>query len=111
MDIAAETLDLAVPSLILQPIVENAIRHGIASRTTPGQIQIHAARSNGTLRLEVRNDGQLLHGTTAVPGKDRVGIANTRARLIQLYGNGHRFDMMNAVEGGVLVRIEIPAHN
>jgi len=110
MDIAAEALDLAVPSLILQPIVENAIRHGIASKTTPGQIQIQAVRSNGTLRLEVRNDGQLLHGANTVPRKDRVGIANTKARLIQLYGNGHRFDMMNASEGGVLVRIEIPAH-
>jgi hypothetical protein len=49
-------------------------------------------------------------GANAVPRKDGVGITNTKARLIQLYGNGHRFDMMNAAKGGVLVRIEIPAH-
>ncbi len=104
MDIAPETLDLPVPSLILQPLVENAIRYGVASQTGPGQIQIEASRNNGTLCLRVRNEG------VATLGKERIGIANTKARLIQLYGDRHRFDMMNAVEGGVLVSIEIPVY-
>jgi len=101
-DIQADTLDVPVPSLILQPIVENAIRHGIASRSEPGRIEISAARKNGTLRLQVRNEGP------SAAGKERVGITNTKARLRQLYGDRCRFQMLNAPEGGVMVSLEIP---
>lgn len=105
-DIDPGTLDCAVPSLILQPIVENAIRHGIASQLVSGQIEISAARQNGTLRLQVRNDGRGL----APGGEERVGIRNTKARLRRLYGDRSQFDMVNAPAGGVLVIIEIPVH-
>jgi LytS/YehU family sensor histidine kinase len=105
LEIDPGALDVPVPSLILQPIVENAIRHGIASRTGPGQIEIRAIRHEGTLRLHVRNDGQVLHLE-----KERVGISNTKARLQQLYGDRYRFDMINATEGGGLVSVEIPVH-
>src|SRR5262249_34847121 len=108
--IEPETMNLAVPSLILQPLVENAIRHGIASQSGGGNVEVEAVRNNGTLRLEVRNDGSRLTTVDGLPAKERVGIANTKARLFQLYGDGHRFDMMNSPEGGVRVRIEIPAH-
>ena len=57
MDVAQQTLDAKVPNLILQPIVENAIRHGIAPRSTPGLIEIEAKQRNGTLRIQVRDNG------------------------------------------------------
>ena len=105
MEVAPDTLAARVPNLILQPIVENAIRHGIASRSGQGQIELRAQQNNGTLQLEVRNDGVGL----ASP-KERIGITNTRARLRQLYGDRCHFDMVNADGGGVLVNVEIPVH-
>src|SRR5262245_56878666 len=77
IDVAPEALDIPVPNLILQPIVENALRHGIGSRIGPGNISISAACSANELRIEVRDDGQGLK----TPGHERVGVANTRARL------------------------------
>ena len=102
------TLDAQVPDLILQPIVENAIRHGVAPRASAGRIEIHAERLNGSLRLQVRDDGLgLPAGTDAANGRG-LGIANTRARLAQLYGADHSFEMQGAPGGGLCVRITIP---
>ena len=103
-----QTLDARVPDLILQPIVENAIRHGVAPRAAAGRIEIHAERLNGSLRLQVRDDGRgLPDGTNGTNGRG-VGIANTRARLAQLYGAEHDFEMRAAPGGGLCVEITIP---
>jgi sensor histidine kinase YesM len=100
-------LDALVPSLILQPLVENAVRHAIEPRSTPGRIAISARRSNGRITLEVADNGPgMMPGTPG--GCAGIGLANTRARLEQLYGAEHRFTLANRDEGGVLVRLEFP---
>jgi two-component system LytT family sensor kinase len=110
MNIAAETLEARVPNLILQPIVENAIRHGIVSRIAPGQIEISASLIVGALRLRVKDNGP---GLGSVDGgraivKEGLGLANTRARLGQMYGAAHKFEMTDAPEGGLQVTLTIP---
>ncbi|HLK66632.1 MAG TPA: histidine kinase [Bryobacteraceae bacterium] len=106
IEIAADpdTLDVAVPNLILQPIVENAIRHGISSKAAPGKVAIHASRHNGSLLLHVHDTGPGIHG---VPRYGR-GLAITRSRLDRLYGGASSFCLENSAGGGFDVRIEIP---
>jgi two-component system, LytTR family, sensor kinase len=102
-----ETMGARVPNLFLQPIVENAIRHGIARRTNEGVVAISARRASGQrLRVEVRDNGPGLAPTNGVA--NGVGLANTRSRLLRLYGDNHDFGMMNAAEGGLVVTLEIP---
>jgi sensor histidine kinase YesM len=109
--IDAQALDTQVPNLILQPIVENAIRHGIAPRSTPGRIDILAERKNGTLRIRIKDNGSGLSLNQSLErnGKEGVGLANTRARLEQLYGAAHRFELANDPRGGLIVTLEIPS--
>ena len=106
-----QALNTQVPNLILQPIVENAIRHGIAPRSTPGQIDILAERKNGTLRIRIKDNGSGLDLNRSFDSsfKEGVGLANTRARLEQLYGTAHRFELANDPRGGLVVTLEIPA--
>src|SRR5262250_417681 len=106
MNIAPETLDARAPYLILQPIVENAIRHGIAPRSTPGTVEIRADCKNHRLILEVRDDGPGI--STDRNLKDGVGISSTRARLERLYGAGYQFELHNAAEGGLVVTLAMP---
>jgi LytS/YehU family sensor histidine kinase len=109
LDIEPETLNAHVPNLILQPIVENSIKYAIVMRAAAGHIQIRAQCRNGTLRLQVQDDGPGLHlpprGNIASRG---VGLTNTEARLKQLYGNAHKFELLNVPEGGLLVTLELP---
>ena len=107
-DVEAGVADAEIPPLLLQPLVENAIQHGVAARSTPGTITISASRDNGTLQLAVRDDGpgMPLHGGR-LP-REGIGLANTRARLEQLYASGHRFEWSNGAEGGAELRIVIP---
>jgi two-component system, LytTR family, sensor kinase len=109
-NIAPETLDAMVPNLILQPIVENAIRHGIISRIAPGRIEIRASRTDRSLRLAVKDNGPGLSSQQDSSGRLRggLGLTNTRARLERLYGSAHNFDMSDAQEGGLEVSLEIP---
>jgi LytS/YehU family sensor histidine kinase len=113
MDIEPQTLLVAVPNLLLQPIVENAIRHGIAPRTSPGKIEIQAKKNNGILKVRVQDNGPGLSDDQrkTVPLKKGLGLSNTRERLQQLYGKGHRFELENAPEGGLVVTVEIPDQN
>jgi sensor histidine kinase YesM len=110
MDIEPQVLDARVPNLILQPIVENAIKHGIAPRAAPGRIHIRVRRARGLLEIEVEDNGRGLqfNGRAARRVKEGVGLSNTRARLDQLYGSSYRLDLANASEGGLRVTLEIP---
>ena len=106
-----QVLDCVVPNLILQPIVENAIRHGVSQRAARGHVEVRASRAGQSLRLEVRDNGRgLPEGAEAKrPNQGGgVGLANTRARLQQLYGADYSFDLANSPAGGVVVTMEIP---
>lgn len=105
-DIPEEASQAMIPNLILQPLVENAIKHGIENRSSEGKIEVKATRYNGSLRLEVRDNGQTSPGKRP-PGQG-VGLANTRARLNTLYGNHHRFSSGKDDKGGFMVSMEIP---
>jgi sensor histidine kinase YesM len=112
VDLEPATLEAQVPNLILQPIVENAIRHGIAPRSTPGLIEIDAKHVNRVLRIQIRDNGPGLpeHRTSVNLFEKGVGLANTETRLGQLYGTDHLFDLKNSPEGGLIVTLEIPFH-
>ena len=112
MDLGDKTLDAKVPNLILQPIVENAIRYGIAPRSTPGLLEIEAKQLNGKLRIQVRDNGPGLpeHRTSQNQFKKGLGLANTETRLTRLYGADHLFDLTNDPAGGLIVTLEIPFH-
>ena len=105
-DVGPETLDALVPDMILQPLVENSIRHGIAPLARGGRIDISARRSDRMLLLEVRDNGV---GAGPRPeANGGVGLANVRERLAHLYGGEHRFEMSEPPGGGTAVSIVIP---
>lgn len=110
LEIKPETLKASVPNLILQPLVENAIRHGIGKQRNAGLLAITAERQNGTLTMQVRDDGPGLPKDWLTSGESGlgIGIANTRARLRQLYGDAQTFDIRNAEGGGALAVLKIP---
>jgi LytS/YehU family sensor histidine kinase len=97
-----------VPSLILQPIVENAIRHGIAGRAEPGRVEVGARRAGDALLLEVRDDGAGLRPERSGPLGEGVGLANTRARLEQLYGRDGRLEIESPEGRGFRVLLRLP---
>ena len=104
---AGECLDREVPPLVLQPIIENAVRHGVSAISTASTIDVDIARENGSLRMTVRDDGPGPDAPTRNPGSG-TGITNTRSRLQQLYGDGARLDITAHPAGGTLVTIDIP---
>jgi sensor histidine kinase YesM len=110
MEIDPQSLDARVPNLILQPIVENAIKHGVAPRESGGHITIRAMRYAAVLYLQVRDDGPGLHPQRSVGELFDVGVglSNTKDRLQNLYGHDYRFELENAPHGGLIVTLEIP---
>jgi two-component system, LytTR family, sensor kinase len=106
LEVPAETLDALVPNLILQPLVENAIKHGIERRSRPGLIELRARCEGDRLRLTLVDNGPGLPAQPA--GRKGIGLANTRARLQELYGESHTFELHNGSEGGVVVEVIIP---
>ena len=107
--IAEDTLDARVPKMILQPLVENAIRHGIAQVAEGGKLQIEARRNDGFVDLIVSDNGGGL-GESA-DDSNGIGLKNTRERLMKLYGENQTFEIVS-VSGavGFRVNIQIPFH-
>jgi signal transduction histidine kinase len=107
VDADDEALDARVPNLILQPLVENALEHGLAPRAEGGQVEIVArAAAPDLLRIEVRDDGLGLR--PGAPPTDGVGLAHVRGRLAQLYPGRHRFALEPRAPRGVVAVLEIP---
>lgn len=111
VDIAVhpDTLDAAFPQMGLQPIVENAIRHGIGQRSAAGNVRIGASRVADSLQITVQDDGPGFP-PNHFPDPHGIGLANTRARLEELYGDYARLDIKNAPECGAVVTITLPFH-
>jgi two-component system, LytTR family, sensor kinase len=104
-----ETLEARIPHLILQPLVENAIRHGVAPRQGGGRVEIRAWREDGCLRVRVRDNGGGIRASPgAVSGTGGVGLANGRARLEHLYGQAGRLRIGNHAGGGAEVELSLP---
>jgi two-component system LytT family sensor kinase len=107
VDVPNELFSAQVPSLILQPMVENAVKHGIAKRVQGGSIRISASRSNGTLTLRIQNDGPALLADWNEK-RSGIGISNVRSRLQSLYGDGFEFSMRNQGTDGVETSLSLP---
>ncbi|MFN0156549.1 MAG: sensor histidine kinase [Bacteroidota bacterium] len=97
-------LDAYVPFLLLQPLVENAVQHGVATIPEPATLKIHVTRKDGIVAFTIFNSGP---GISANDRRQGVGLTNTRARLAALYGSDHALELRN-VSGGVEVIVEIP---
>jgi signal transduction histidine kinase len=104
MDIQPETLDVSVPNLILQPLVENAIKHGIEPHKRTGVVELKSHREGDHLLLRVQDNGGGLNGDL----DEGIGVSNTKARLQQLYGAEHHFTLRDGAEQGVVAEITIP---
>jgi two-component system LytT family sensor kinase len=104
--VARETLDALVPTMILQPLIENAIVHGVASHHGAGSVGIEAALEGEMLRLTVTDSGPGFASTFAQ--RNGIGLSNTEARLGQLYGPNHDIEYGRSKEGGALVTLRIP---
>jgi two-component system LytT family sensor kinase len=101
IEVPAEARRVAVPTLLLQPLAENALRHGIACSAGPGRVSVRAERDANRLRIEMFNSGSLQ------PRPEGIGLRNTRERLRQIYGDEHRFDLRPSGDG-VLASLSIP---
>lgn len=106
MDVPADLLVARVPTLVLQLMLENAIKHGIAKRAHGGLVRVAATRSNGTLTLSVYNDGPAL--SSMPEGDCGIGLTNMRTRLQGLYGDRFALDMRNRAPDGVEVSVSVP---
>ncbi len=106
IDSTPDALETLVPPLILQPLVENAVRHGVSRTSTAGRIHVRAIVENGTLELNVSDDGPgIENGTAASTG---TGLRNTRERLGELYGTRGRLDVRRGATGGTVATVIIP---
>ncbi len=111
VDVPADTLDVKVPNQVLQPLVENAIHHGVDARRGDGLVEIRARAEGDMLRLEVRDDGPGLRSTPGAapkPAGSGIGLSNTRARLHELYGPKSALELADYPAGGTLVSLLIP---
>lgn len=107
MDVAAETYDATVPFLLLQPIVENAVLHGISKLDSLGKISIHAHRANGWLQISVQDNGPGFDVSNKAEVSTGIGLNNTKERLQAIYGDQYRFSVEQS-SSGVRVSIAMP---
>lgn len=105
---APETLDALVPNLITQPLVENAIRHGLSPRAAPGSVSLSARANDGRLEVSICDDGVGLPEGWRMTDDKGVGLFNTEARLRQLYGADFAFAVRDRDRGGVEAVLTIP---
>lgn len=108
LDVDPETLDARVPCLVLQPLVENAIKHGLAPQLSPGRIRVEARRDDDALLLSVEDNGCGLSEQVLTAFKQGIGLANTRARLRHLYGEDHFLTFRQVAGVGFTVAMKIP---
>jgi LytS/YehU family sensor histidine kinase len=99
-----------VPNLLLQPLAENAIRHGLSPRACGGKLEIQARRENGVVQLAVIDDGVGCALTSPNELPKGIGLGNIREQLERLYGDQHTFEVTTAPNAGFAVRISIPYH-
>ena len=108
-EVEPAALDVLVPNIVLQPLVENAIKHAISLRTNPGVVQVAAQRAGERLHIAITDDGSEGHAavlsTRKGPG---IGLANSRAQLDKLYGANYRLEMLRRPEGGTVVSLDLP---
>jgi signal transduction histidine kinase len=112
-DIQPDVREALVPNLVLQPLVENAIKHGLSQLDEPGRIELRAWREGEMLHLTVCDNGPGLAASDGVASKTApggVGLQNTRERLNALYGSNHRFVLAPAPKGGLMVHLSLPFH-
>ena len=107
-DIEPGTEDALVPNLLLQPLVENAIRHGIANRIQDGHIWLSAKKRGADLLLKIADNGSGLSAQNILSLKEGIGLTSTRGRLERLYGSGQRLQLEASATGGVIARIVLP---
>jgi hypothetical protein len=110
IDATPEARRCLVPPLLLQPLVENSIRHGISAASSAGRVQVHARTEGGSLLIDVRDDGPGATGTNGASAGSGTGLQNTRERLAQLYGDAAALTAGSATSGGFLVEVRLPAH-
>jgi two-component system LytT family sensor kinase len=102
-----DTLDALVPNMILQPLVENSIKHGMSQVRGATRIAIGARRGNGRLILQVNDNGPGLE-TQRKELREGLGLATTRERLLKMYGDEQSFDLAPGTEGGASATVTIP---
>ena len=105
IDVPHDVRQALVPSLMLQPLIENAIKYGLAARLAAGAIEVRAARRGEALVIEVADDG---HGFTPEGTREGVGLGNTRARLAELFGSHQQVEVTSAEGAGTNVRLTMP---
>lgn len=110
IDVESEVQEALVPSLLLQPLVENSIRHGLDPKLPSLRIEVSAKREGESLHLHVRDNGRGLPNGGKTSLRKGIGLGNTQSRLEALYGSEHRLEWDTAAEGGFLVILEIPYH-
>jgi len=109
LEIAPETLDALVPSLLLQPLVENAIRHGLSQRAQAGRVSVAAERDGEALEIRISDDGVGLTANEDPLEAAGLGLSITRKRLERLYPGGlSRLEIRNGHETGAIVEVRIP---
>ena len=109
-----DVMDALVPNFVLQPLVENAVMHGVSKVQGGGRIELRAHRSGDDVIIAVRDNGPGIDPVTPrtepTPGSGGVGLSNTRARLQQLYGNAQRLSLLRVPEGGTIAEVVLPYH-
>jgi sensor histidine kinase YesM len=107
-DVPSQLLTALVPSFVLQPLVENAVKHGDLGDRASLLVIVRVSARSGRLAMEVLDSGPGVEGETSEAMRRGIGLSNTRERLEQLYGGRYRFEIGNRPEGGCAVRVEIP---
>jgi LytS/YehU family sensor histidine kinase len=107
MSLLPATLNALVPSLLLQPLVENAVRHGVSESSASVAIALQSCLKNSLLEIQVCDDGPGVLGASFANG---VGLSNTRARLEQLYGERQSLRLDSRAGGGTIATVLLPYH-